>query len=159
MQLQRFAPLALATTLATIGTPAAAQYAEPPPSRGVTAPNGVYVDHSIGMRNAGIALTVIGVLSAGVATVALVTAANPCDGACHDVEGLGAIPWMIGGLAAASVGAITLSIGIPLWVGGEKDELVSPNDPRAIERRKEPDAAMTAELQVSPTFVGLSLEF
>ena len=85
------------------------------------------------MRDAGIALTAVGAMSMTVSIVFLVKTFNPCDGSCHDVEALGGMAWGIGAGVAGLVGLAGLGVGIPLWAIGQRDELVSPDDPRAVE--------------------------
>jgi hypothetical protein len=67
-------------------------------------------------------LTIVGALCVGVGVVGFVQAANVCDGGCHDVQGLGAVPWTVAGVAGTAFGVIGLSVGIPLWVIGSQED-------------------------------------
>jgi hypothetical protein len=121
-------------------------------------PEGVYVERSAGMKVAGIVVTVLGSLTA-VASVATFAAGqeaqDSCEGEC-DFVGLGET--VLSGIFAVTAAA-QLGVGIPLWAVGASDELVSPDDPRAMGKRQGGNSARPPEIKIGPSSVQLDWRF
>ncbi|MBI4700411.1 MAG: hypothetical protein HY744_04460 [Deltaproteobacteria bacterium] len=107
---------------------------------------------SPGMKYTGMALTAHAAVLTGLAIWSFAEADGTCSGGCHDVQGLGAIPWMIGGAVTGGLAVISLAVGIPLWVVGasprsEDDEVENAGNRSG---RAAPSAGLGPELRVGP---------
>ncbi len=107
-------------------------------------PEGVWVDHDRTMKHWGMGLTIGGctlIAGGGIAMGAMFADQDPDE----DMGGLAAL---VVGVPIMSTGLLLTAAGIPLWAVGASDELVSPDDPRAIEKRQEESQSLMPEVQI-----------
>ncbi|RLB61286.1 MAG: hypothetical protein DRI90_11730 [Deltaproteobacteria bacterium] len=121
-------------------------------------PEGVYVQRSTAMKTTGIVVTIMGGVM-GIASAAFIASANQatadCEGEC-DFVGIGD---QILGWSLLVTSGLHLAVGIPLWAVGASDDLVRPDDPRAVKPRDEAGTTRAPTITVGLGSVELDWRF